>query len=187
MLPKEIIIFDTEYTAWKDSEKNGWSKPNEYKEVVQIAAIKVDTDSLQELETFEYFVKPKINPILSDYFKNLTKITQEEVDEYGISFHEAFTKFKKFINNTHCYSFGGDERELKINCELSNISYVLSDNQFFDMRKYFIEQGIDAQNYNSGNITEVFGVKKLPNQHNALNDCRSIIQGLILLNERLKN
>ena len=49
------------------------------------------------------------------------------------------------------------------------------------------EQGIDAHNYSSGNITEAFEVKKLPHQHNALNDCRSIVQGLILLKKKSIN
>jgi len=62
----------------------------------------------------------------------------------------------------------------------------LSNNQFNDMKEYFIKKGVNANDYDSGNIIEAFGVEKLPNQHNALNDCRSIIQGLILLHNLRK-
>lgn len=182
-LESEIIIFDTEFTAWEGSMVRNYDKPNEHREIVQIGAVKISTKDFKELETFEIFVKPKVNPVLSDYFKNLTKITQKQADG-GVSFSEAMSKFKDFISATSCYSFGGDERVFRENCELLEIEYPLIDNKFFDIRKYFINSGIDVAKYSSGSITEAFGVPRPVGQHNALVDCRSIIDGLKLLQEK---
>lgn len=182
-LEPEIIIFDTEFTAWEGSMVRNYDKPNEHREIVQIGAIKVSTKDFTELETFEIFVKPEINPILSDYFKDLTKITQEQADN-GLGFQEALSQFKNFIGSTPCYSFGGDESVFHENCELLQLEYPLTDDQFFDMRQYFISHGIDATKYSSGSITEAFGVPRPVGQHNALVDCRSMIDGLKLLKEK---
>jgi len=74
-IPNEFIIFDTEFTSWKGSQERNWSGKNEYMELVQIGALKVKKgdNRLEIVEIFSIFVKPKINPILSQYFINLTK------------------------------------------------------------------------------------------------------------------
>ena len=45
LLPDTFIILDTEYTSWKGSQERNWSRKNEYKELVQIAAIKIKKKS----------------------------------------------------------------------------------------------------------------------------------------------
>lgn len=186
-LPDKIIIFDTEYTSWEGSIERKFSGPNEHRELVQIAAIKVDTTNFKILDTFEIFIKPKINPQLSDYFMKLTKISQKEVDKKGVSLSKALKEFKKFIGDLPSYSYGSDQMVMKKNCQLIKIKFPFSQNTFFDIKKYFISCGIPAQNYNSGSITEAFGVKRRKNQHNALNDCLSILDGLKFLRKKGRN
>ena len=36
----QIIIFDTEFTAWEGSAQRNWSFDWEYREIIQIAAVK---------------------------------------------------------------------------------------------------------------------------------------------------
>ena len=43
-LLKEIVIYDTEYTTWEGAQKRNWSGPGEYREVVNIGAIKIETE-----------------------------------------------------------------------------------------------------------------------------------------------
>ena len=124
-----------------------FSGPNKHKELVQVAALKVNTINLKVLDTFEVFVKPKVNPQLSDYFINLTKITQKQVDKKGVSLSQALKEFKKFISGLPGYSFGGDQMVIKKNCQLVKIKYPLTEGPFFDIKKYFISCGIPAQNY----------------------------------------
>jgi len=45
---KKYILFDTEFTAWKNSKKNNWSKSGEYRELIQIAAFKINNGKLVE-------------------------------------------------------------------------------------------------------------------------------------------
>ena len=81
-----ITIFDLEYTAWECSMARHWLTPGEFKEVVQIGAVKLDADSFAPLAEFDMLVRPRINPVLSPYFEKLTGITSESVARQGEDF-----------------------------------------------------------------------------------------------------
>ncbi len=182
---KEIIIWDTEYTAWEGSMARQWSGPNEHREIVQIGAIRIDTEKLTEIASFSLLVRPKLNPILSSYFSNLTGITQKALEASGVDYPEALGRYQEWCQSEDMYSFGGDEKVLRENCELRNISFSF-ENQFFDVRRVFIKYGIPADQYNSGNIVEAFGKNIERPAHDALNDARSILSGLRLLTKEEK-
>ena len=88
LLPDEFIIFDTEFTAWKNSNKNNWKNKNEYKELVQIGALKVKktNNTLKIIDKLNIYIKPEINQELSTYFKNLTGISQLTIEKKSVSF-----------------------------------------------------------------------------------------------------
>lgn len=179
-----IILLDTEYTAWEGSMERKWSGENEHREIVQIAAIKVDSRSLEETDYISLFVKPTINPELSEYFTTLTGIRQEQIEEHGVSFSDAFRQYVAWAGNVDTYSFGRDEKVLIENCELNSIPFTC-ENAFFEARDVFIKYGIPAHNYQSGNIVNAFGAETPKGQHEALNDVRTILDGLRLLEARL--
>ena len=60
--------------------EHNWSRPNEYREIVQIGAILVEVKQFTEIDHINLFVKPNKNPILSEYFTNLTGISQKDID-----------------------------------------------------------------------------------------------------------
>ena len=47
---------------------------------------------LEEIDYFDALIQPKINPVLSNYFINLTGITQDTIVQNGKSFPEIFGK-----------------------------------------------------------------------------------------------
>ena len=73
-----IIIADLEYTSWEGALESGWSAPGQFREIVQIGAVRVDAgDGFVEMAHFSMLVRPTINPELSDYFVTLTGITND--------------------------------------------------------------------------------------------------------------
>lgn len=66
------VVFDLEATTWNDGRKYT-------KEVIEFGAVFLD-GKLNEVDTFSCCIKPKIDPMLSDFCKELTGITQSEVD-----------------------------------------------------------------------------------------------------------
>jgi inhibitor of KinA sporulation pathway (predicted exonuclease) len=73
-----FIIADLEYTSWECALESGWSAPGQFREIVQIGAVRVDAgDGFAEMAHFSMLVRPTINPELSDYFVTLTGITND--------------------------------------------------------------------------------------------------------------
>ncbi|PIQ92163.1 MAG: hypothetical protein COV70_01250 [Parcubacteria group bacterium CG11_big_fil_rev_8_21_14_0_20_39_22] len=174
----KAIIWDSEFTAWEGSMFRNWSGEGEHRELVQIGAILVDSETLDELDNFLIFIKPTINPVVSKYFTDLTGISQEQIDSQGVYFAKAMSLLKDFFNDFTCYSYGSDERVLEENCVMNEISFPFDQGKFEDVRKIFQTAGIDTVRYQSGTIVKAFGKEPRVRGHDALNDARIIADGL---------
>lgn len=191
-MSRKFIIFDTEFTSWKGCLENGrldWQK----EEIVQIAAIKVDENTLSVVDELNLYVKSVMNPILSDYFINLTGLTNELIEARGISFEQAYNEFKQFSEGLSCYSYNaGSEKSLadgdimRKNLSFNDMKdekephYINIANWF---KKAFAESGFDMGNVNSGGIAKKLGVQNLLqdsgiDEHNALYDVYSLLAGV---------
>lgn len=136
-----FVAFDTEWTAWEGSMARNWSAPGEYCELVQIGAVKLDTATLTEIESLELIVRPRINPVLSDYFINLTGVTQDRVDAEGMDLVEAMERFAAFMGHRGwAASNGGDDDIIRQNAELIEVPYPLGAATFLNLRAVFIDR-----------------------------------------------
>src|ERR1700744_3667778 len=104
-----LTVFDLEFTAWECSMARHWLSPGEFKEVVQIGAVKLDGKDLSILGEFDILVRPRINSTLSAYFENLTGITNAEIAARGVDFAEAYSRFADFAGDGPICAFGHDE------------------------------------------------------------------------------
>ena len=75
-----ILFLDGEYTCWENSHETLWSDPQYPPELLQIAIVVYSIEEKRYLKEFNSLVRPRINSCLSNYCKNLLKITQEEID-----------------------------------------------------------------------------------------------------------
>ena len=187
-----FILFDIEYTAWEGSQKRNWSYDYEYKEIICISALKINNNNnqLNIIDKFNYYIKPKINPILSNYIIKLTGITQNIINTQAYDFIEILEKFYIFCENYNIYSYGNDYTELKINLELNNISYLSKyykwECKFYDIKPIFQKYNINTNNYTSGTVYRSVGLIPTENieVHNSIWDTYSLF---ITLNFLLNN
>ena len=95
----DFYILDIEYTAWKKSLENNWNKDNEWREIIQIGAILISHKNNQYkiVSELNLYVKPTINPTLSQYIIDLTGITQEQIDVHGINSNLQRTNLINFL------------------------------------------------------------------------------------------
>ncbi|RON15606.1 3'-5' exonuclease [Pseudomonas frederiksbergensis] len=56
--------------------------PNQM-ETIEIGVVVIDLETLEIVDEFQRFVRPQINPILTDFCKKLTSIQQADVDSAG--------------------------------------------------------------------------------------------------------
>ena len=82
------IIFDLEATCWKQRDQGP-------KETIEIGAIKLDSTGTIAGE-YQTFVRPIVNPVLSEFCTTLTSITQQDVDQ-APSFDQAIQDFKTWV------------------------------------------------------------------------------------------
>ncbi len=186
----EVVIFDTEFTTWEGAMKRNWSGENEHRELVQIAAQKINLHTGVVLDSFEVLVKPQINPILSDYFVELTHITQEQIEASGIIFAEAYQSFMDWSAGLKKYSFSqtldsaSDMGVLQENIALYSLLLGLNEAEFGTVTGVFQAVGIDTAQYNSGRLYQAFDLDLSGHQHNAMHDVDSIVASLFAVKER---
>lgn len=189
-----IIIFDTESTTWEGAMDRGWTGENEYREIVQIGALKVDWPSGEITDSLNILVQPKINPQLSSFFQALTHISQDQVDKDGVSFPEGLNSFLAFCGNRKTYSYGMDSLVLAENVALTHCHpgslYGMDSPEFINIGPVFhrADPSLKANRINSGRLWQHYNLPKPDGvgEHDALFDCYSILVSLTYLQQHGK-
>lgn len=177
-LPKTLVIFDSEFTAWDGSAQRGWSEPWEYREMIQMSAVRLQWDGKRygTLATFDELVTPTINPVLSDYIIQLTGIEQSVLDRYGVPFSQALTQFYQFCNAgaDQVFAWGADYAVVVENCDLNKIDMPQFEHKFVNLRARINQLDSDCAQLASGQLAQFFGYYVEGHNHNALHDVKSI-------------
>jgi inhibitor of KinA sporulation pathway (predicted exonuclease) len=177
----QVVILDLEYTSWKGSMERNWSVDWEFREIVQIGAVrvKVESDTFINEETFERLVKPVRNPRLSDHFSTLTGITDALVSEKGRCFTDALGDFIEFVQSSQIWSMGFDGEVLRENTTLNRFPYPFHRNQVLNIRPAFSKiLNLPEADIMSCKLPEILGLKKSENNHTALDDSLTIFRAL---------
>jgi inhibitor of KinA sporulation pathway (predicted exonuclease) len=183
------FILDTEYLTWNyksninDKLRKKWQK----KEIIQIGICQVieKKNKLIIKKKLKIYVKPKYNPIIPKRIVKLTRITQNIIDNKGISFSEASKKLNRFIGVSAKVISMGDEKELFIyNCKINNIKVLskIKKAKFIDLQK-ILKKKYKKKNYFTADLPKIFNFKQDKKPHNAINDCYTIVK---CLNNSLK-
>lgn len=159
-----------------------WSLDWEHREIIQIAAVKVELSlsGAQVVSSFNTLVKPVINPTLSDYIIQLTGIEQRVLDDMGVDYRDALLQFCSFCSQgtLPCYSWGNDKNILIDNCLLNAIQMPDFSADFYNLHAMVREVNIDGAHLCSGELASHLGLDLHGHIHNALYDVRSIALAL---------
>ena len=165
-------------------ERN-WSGTYEHRELVQLAAQKIDLKNEAVLSHFEQIVRPRINVDLSDYFQKLTSITQVMVDEQGVDFVDMYEAFTVWADGLQKYAYSGahahnpaDVEVLQENIALYGLDIPLDTNQYGNLAAIYQSVGIDTSAYASGELYRAFSLPLSGHVHNAMHDVDSLVQSL---------
>jgi inhibitor of KinA sporulation pathway (predicted exonuclease) len=168
------VVFDLEFTAWPGSMEHRWLRPGEFREVVQIGAIKLDAASFAEDMSLDLLVKPRFNPVLSPYFEGLTGITNMALENRGMDFAEAYAAFVAFADGAPIFAFGRDDLVLAFNLELYGLRNAKALPLYTNIIPWAREQGIDPRGFHAYDMARLAGVVFEGRAHNALDDARSV-------------
>jgi inhibitor of KinA sporulation pathway (predicted exonuclease) len=110
------IILDLEATCWPEKGKY-------QSEIIEIGAVKID-EKRQTIGEFNSFIKPILNPKLSDFCTHLTTIKQEDIDKAN-TFPHVINLFKNWIGIENYYilcSWGFyDKKQFLADCNLHKL------------------------------------------------------------------
>jgi len=111
------IILDLEATCWESKNKR------DQNEIIEIGALKIDSDGYIVSEFCE-FIKPILNPDLSDFCIELTTIEQADIDASD-TYNVVIERFKEWIGPEEPYvlcSWGFyDKRQFEKDCKAGSI------------------------------------------------------------------
>jgi inhibitor of KinA sporulation pathway (predicted exonuclease) len=113
------IVVDVEATC---SDKNALF-PRHEMEIIEIGACALN-DKLEIIGEFDMFIRPIRNPILTDFCKDLTTITQEQVDTADMFpvVNEKFTEWVSQFESPSLNSWGRfDKTQLLKDCEFHGV------------------------------------------------------------------
>jgi inhibitor of KinA sporulation pathway (predicted exonuclease) len=181
---QSLIVFDLEFTAWPGSMDRNWKGPGEHREVVQFGAVAVSASSLEETGQLDLLVKPRINPVLSDYFIELTGITNEEVARRGLDFPDAMRRFLAFCDGRPLLCFGRDDLVLIENVQLYGLESEFAVPGIFNVRSWMKSIGMETRGLHSCDAARFVGVPHEARDHNAVEDARSVAKAIRALVER---
>ena len=138
ILPQEFILCDLEYTSWEGSKELNWSRPGEFREIIEIGAAHVQRVAKRFVicSEFSTFVKPQKNPILSAYIVKLTGITQLDIENSGVHFNCALSEFELFVKHKGpIISYGEDRKIFSDNLYLNNLRQPVIIEEWIDYRQ----------------------------------------------------
>ena len=130
------IIVDLEATCWND----GSFDKNEM-EIIEIGAVALGLNG-DTLSKFDRFVKPSRHPELSDFCKELTTITQKDIDNADY-FPLVIKRFQEWINGIaspdyRVWSWGlYDRAQFNLDCSRFHISTNWLDGKHYNLSAEF--------------------------------------------------
>jgi inhibitor of KinA sporulation pathway (predicted exonuclease) len=170
-----FLVVDLEATCSKDS-----SIPRNEMEIIEIGAIMYNTERHEVADSFDILIQPTRNPILSDFCKELTTITQNALCE-APKFEEAFTEFVNWYksfhpeNNKILFSSWGfyDKHQILKDCEYFGVEYPFSE-EHLNIKKYFqnsygLKRGIGVSD-----ALKLIGMFFEGTPHRGIDDARNI-------------
>jgi inhibitor of KinA sporulation pathway (predicted exonuclease) len=179
-----VVIFDLEFTAWQGSMEHRWLRPGEYREVVQIGAVKLDALTLAETAEFNVLARPRLNPVLSAYFEELTGVTNRALAADGVDFAQAYSAFVAFADGMPIVAFGRDDLVLADNLKLYGLSALPPLPPYCNIVPWLVEYGIDPRGLHACDIAHAAGATFDGRRHDALADARSVALGIATLTGR---
>ncbi|MFA5599552.1 MAG: 3'-5' exonuclease [Phenylobacterium sp.] len=112
-----FIVLDVEATCWENEKRS-------IQEIIEIGAVSISADTLEENWNTSIIIKPVYEPKLSEFCTELTSINQEMVDN-GVSYKDAIKRLNEKLEYDDVFCSWGkfDDNIMRKNCQLHNVKY----------------------------------------------------------------
>ncbi|MBV2353744.1 exonuclease domain-containing protein [Streptomyces sp. J2-1] len=188
---RTFVLYDLEFTSWEGALAQDWGGEGQFREIVQIGALRVRED-LSVVAEYEVLVRPVMNPRLSPFFEELTGIEQRVLDAEGVPPARALSDFLGFCEGRSAFSYGNDMVVLGENIGWARargetVTPSCFGAHFSTLRPWLHAVAPATVTANSGRLWQALGLPRPAAEgaeHSALFDCYSLAAALRHLRER---
>lgn len=173
------LVIDLEATT----EDGGW--PLAEMEIIEIGVTLVNQDG-RELDHFERFVRPLRRPLLTTFCRELTHISQVNIDN-AAPLTTVWPQFERWLSH-HLPRVGGwaswgeyDRRQLEQEWQQQQLTSALSTLPHVNLKQRFIEARKLQRPLGLNSALQLAGMQFNGQQHRALVDARNTARLLPLI------
>ena len=165
------LIVDLEATCANDN-----SISRQQMEIIEIGAVLLNSKTLQIESEYQTFVKPILNPLLTDFCKSLTSISQQDIDDAPF-FSQALKNFQSWFYPFGSYIFCSwgdyDKNQFKQDCNLHGVGYPFPGEHLNLKREFSLS--IDSQKkFGMAGALAKLGIELEGIHHRGIDDARNI-------------
>ena len=173
------LVIDLEATT----EEGGW--PLEQMEIIEIGASLVNRLG-HEVDHFQRFVRPQRRPLLTGFCRQLTHISQEQIDS-AAQLPMVWAQFERWLGH-HQPQLAGwgswgdyDRKQLEQEWQRHNLSSLISQVPHLNLKQRFAEARQLQRAVGLKSALQLAGLQFSGQQHRALEDARNTARLLPLL------
>lgn len=173
------LVIDLEATT----EEGGW--PLEQMEIIEIGASLVNRLG-HEVDHFQRFVRPQRRPLLTGFCRQLTHISQEQIDS-AAPLPMVWAQFERWLGH-HQPQLAGwgswgdyDRKQLELEWQRHNLNSLISQVTHLNLKQRFAEARQLQRAVGLKSALQLAGLQFNGQQHRALEDARNTARLLPLL------
>lgn len=177
--PSFFLVIDLEATCSDDRI----AVPRSEMEIIEIGAVMVDGETLEQVSEFQSFVRPVRTPQLTSFCSQLTGITQAAVDDAPL-YKEALPGlvdwFTAYSGCLFCSWGAYDRRQFERDCEYHGIEYPFDSGHLNLKDAYAGRRGL-RRGRGLDRVLEAEGIPFEGQHHRGIDDARNIAKLLPLI------
>lgn len=173
------LVIDLEATT----EEGGW--PLEQMEIIEIGASVVNRLG-HEVDHFQRFVRPQRRPLLTGFCRQLTHISQEQIDS-AAPLPMVWAQFERWLGH-HQPQLAGwgswgdyDRKQLELEWQRHNLKSLISQVPHLNLKQRFAEARQLQRAVGLKSALQLAGLQFNGQQHRALEDARNTARLMPLL------
>ncbi len=148
----------------------------EQMEIIEIGAVMVEPKNLTIIDEFQTFIKPVRHPIITQFCKSLTSISQTQVD-LAPTYPEAIALLKKWLSGYSNGVFGSwgdyDRKQFQQDSNFHKVPFPIA-YPHVNLKQLFTEtQGLPKR-YGMAKALQIVGLPLEGTHHRGIDDARNI-------------
>jgi 3'-5' exoribonuclease 1 len=165
----QYIIVDLEATCWRDMQDR------ERMEIIEIGAVRLPSGPGPAGDEFQRFVRPVQEPVLSDFCRELTSITQPDVDA-AATFPSVFGELVEWIGPlpfTLCSWGAYDLNQFRLDCRRHAIELPATFERHINLKAEFARK-FKVRPPGMSAALKIAGMGLEGTHHRGIDDARNI-------------